>query len=80
MSTLEATVSMLEAMPEEARIKVFQYARTIFSSNRPSNPFTPVSKETVLADLKASTQEFNQGEGLDARETVQEMRRERGFI
>ena len=80
VSTLEATVSMLEAMPEEARLKVYQYARTVFSSNRPANPFTPVSKETVLADLKASTDEFDRGEGMDAKEAIREMRRQRGFV
>ena len=80
MSTLEATVSMLEAMPEEARIKVYQYARSMFSSDRPSNPFTPVPKEKVLADLKASSQEFDNGQGMDAKDAVQEMRRQRGFI
>ena len=80
MSTLEATISMLEAMPEEARVKVYQYARTMFSSNRPSNPFLPVNKESVLADLEASSQEFDKGEGLDARAAIQEMRRQRGFV
>lgn len=43
-------------------------------------PFTPVSKETVLADLKASSEEFDRGEGMDAREAVLEMRRQRGFV
>ena len=80
MSTLEATVSMLEAMPEEARIKVFQYARSMFSSDRPSNPFTPVGKEKVLSDLNASSRKFDNGEGLDAKAAIQEMRRQHGFV
>lgn len=61
-------------------LKVNQYARTAFSSNRPASPFTPVSKETVLADLKASSGEFDRGEGMDAKEAVREMRRQRGFV
>ena len=80
MSTLEATVSMLEAMPEEARMKVFQYTRTMFSSIRPSNPFTPVDKASVLTDLKTSSEEFESGKGLNAKEAIEEMRRQRGFI
>ncbi len=80
MSTLEATLSMLEAMPEEARIKVYQYTRSMFSSDRPANPFTPVNKESVLADLKASSQEFEQGEGMNARNAIQEMRHQHGFV
>lgn len=80
MSTLEATVSMLEAMPEEARIKVYQYARSVFSSNRPSNPFLPVTKDSVLADLEASSQEIDRGEGVNAKEAIQDMRHQHGFV
>ena len=80
MSTLEATVSMLEAMPEEARIKVYEYARSMFSSDRPANPFTPVTKEKILSDLNASSQEFMNGEGLDAKDAIREMRRQHGFV
>ena len=80
MSTLEATMSMLEAMPEEARLKVYQYTRTMFSSSHPSSPFTPASKENVLADLKASSQEVDAGKGTDAKAAIQEMRRQHGFV
>ena len=80
MSTLEATMSMLEAMPEEARAKVYRYALSLFSSDRPSNPFTPVGRETVLADLQASSREFDGGEGMDARTAVEELRRHYGTV
>lgn len=57
-------------------LKVNQYARTAFSSNRPASPFTPVSKETVLADLKASSGEFDRGEGMDAKEALRQLKEE----
>ena len=41
MSTLEATISMLQAMPEEARLKVFEYTQRLFVSRKPANPFAP---------------------------------------
>ena len=39
MNTLDATVSMLEAMPEDERLKVFKYTQQLFVSNKSANPF-----------------------------------------
>ena len=80
MSTLEATVSMLETMPEEARIKVFEYTRSVFSSARPSSPFTPAGKSQVMEDLEISSREFEQGQGLNAKDAINGMRQQHGFI
>lgn len=80
MSTLDATISMLETMPEEARIMVYQYTRTLFSSKRPENPFTPINKEKILTDLAVSTSEFESGQGQDAKSVIVEMRKQHGFI
>ena len=49
MSTLDATVSMLEAMPEDARIKVMEFTQKLFTSRKPANPFVPVSQEQILS-------------------------------
>ena len=38
MSTLDATVSMLEAMPEDARLKVMEFTQNLFTSRKPANP------------------------------------------
>ena len=34
MSTLDETVSMLEAMPEDARIKVMEFTQRLFTSRK----------------------------------------------
>ena len=63
MSTLDATVSMLEAMPEDARIKVMEFTQKLFTSRKPANPFVPVSQEQILSDLAESRQqELHAGE------------------
>ena len=49
MGTIEATVSMLETMPEEARLLVFNYTQELFSAQRPANPFTPISTDKLEA-------------------------------
>jgi hypothetical protein len=80
MSTLEATVSMLETMPEEAQKKVFTYTQTLFSAERPANPFTPKSEVQILADLDKSEQEIAEGKCQEATSAVMELRRAHGFI
>lgn len=80
MSTLEATMSMLETMPEEARIKVFIYTQNLFTSNKPANPFIPLTEERVLSDLSISRKQAENGEGLNMREALVEMGKQHGFI
>lgn len=39
MSSIEATISMLETMPEEARLKALEFAPKPFTSGHPINPY-----------------------------------------
>ena len=80
MSTLEATVSMLEAMPEDARIKVLEFTQQLFTSRKPANPFVPVSQEQVLSDLAESRQQIAVGQGLNMEEALNKMGEQHGFI
>lgn len=80
MSTLEATLSMLESMPEEARRMVFEYTRQLFVSRKPASPFEPLSSEQIFTDLEESRQQFEQGKGLDMKDALDEMGRKHGFV
>ncbi len=80
MSTLDATVSMLEAMPEDARIKVLEFTQKLFTSRKPENPFLPVSQDQILSDLALSRQQINDGQGLDMEDALNKMGRQHGFI
>ena len=73
MGTIEATVSMLETMPEEARLLVFNYTQELFSAQRPANPFTPISTDKLLSQIEA-------GEGKNMKEALKEMGKQHGFI
>lgn len=73
MSTLEATVSMLEAMPEDARIKVLEFTQQLFTSRKPANPFVPVSQEQVLSNLAESRRQIAAGQGLNMEEALNKM-------
>ncbi len=80
MSTLDATVSMLEAMPEDARIKVMEFTQKLFMSKKPENPFVAVSKDQVLSDLAESRQQIADGKGLDMEDELNRIGKQHGFI
>ena len=80
MNTLDATVSMLEAMPEDERLKVFKYTQQLFVSNKSANPFLPVDSGQVLSDLEISREEISRGEGLNMEEALMKLGQEHGFL
>lgn len=80
VGTLDATISMLEAMPEDARIKVMEFTKQLFTSRRPANPFIPVSQEQVLSDLAESRLQIADGQGLNMEDALDRMGKQHGFI
>lgn len=80
MSTIDATVSMLEVMPEDARIKVYEFTQQLFTARKPGTPFTPISASQVLSDLAESRQQVAEGKGRDMNQALQEMGKMHGFI
>ena len=80
MNALEATVSMLEAMPEDARIKVMEFTQGLFTSRKPANPFLPASQEKILSDLAESRQQISDGKGHNMEDALNRMGKQHGFI
>lgn len=80
MNTLDATVSMLETMLEDARIKVLEFTQQLFTSRKPENPFIPVSQEQVLSDLDELRQQIADGQGLNMEDALNTMGKQHGFI
>lgn len=80
MSTLDATISMLEAMPEDARIKVMEFTQKLFTSRKPANPFVLVSQEQILSDLAESRQQISDSKGFDMEDILKRMGKQHGFI
>ena len=80
MNTLDATVSMLEAMPEDERLKVFKYTQQLFVSNKSANPFLNVDSGQVLSDLDISREQISRGEGLNMEEALMKLGQEHGFL
>ncbi|MCD8012507.1 MAG: hypothetical protein LUG99_04940 [Lachnospiraceae bacterium] len=80
MSTIEATMSMMEVMPEDARIKVMEYAQKLFTSRKPANPFISLTTEQILSDLDEAHQQIEEGKGVPADTAMTQMGRRHGFI
>lgn len=80
MSTLEATISMLEMMPEKSRQMVFEYTQELFSSSKIANPFFPVSNEQILNDLELSRRQVSQGKVRNMDVAIEDLRRRHGFV
>ena len=80
MSSMEATMSMLEAMPEEARLKVLEFTRKLFTSERPANPYTQLTSAQILDDLEGSRKQIARGEGLDMEDALDDLGRKHGFV
>lgn len=80
MSTIDATVSMLETMPEEARLMVFKYTQSLFTAPKPANPFMPKTKKDILDDLAESREQTAEGKGVDMKTALQEIGARHGFV
>ncbi len=80
MSTLDATVSMLETMPEDARILVYNFTQSLFTSKKPENPFKPLTTDMILSDLEESRKQIDEGKGVDVFDALNSMGERHGFI
>ena len=70
MSTLEATVSMLEMLPESELATV---RRFIVQNIIKNNPFQKLTEEKLLEDLETSRAQQEAGQYSDMGEAIQEI-------
>lgn len=80
MSSIEATISMLEVMPEDARLLVMEYTQSLFNAKKPESPYTMKTEAQILEDLAESRRQIEAGMGIDAREALNKLGVEHGFI
>ncbi len=75
MSTIEATMSMLEVMPEDARIKVLEFTQQLFTSKKPENPFVPLTADMIMEDIEKSEEDIKEGNYRPMEEALDDMER-----
>ena len=80
MSSIESTISMLEVMPEEARLLVLRYTQNLFNARKPANPFSRKTESQILEDLRESRQQIEEGKGVEMKDALMQMGADHGFI
>ena len=80
MGIIEATVSISETMPKEARFPAFNDTKELFSSQRPANPFTSINTDKLYSDLEESRRQIEAGEGKNMKKSLRAMGKQHGFI
>ena len=76
MSTLETNMAMLATFPEEKQQEIYTYLVMQCNNN---NPFKPVSREEVYAELEESRACFERGEYMDFGDAIDEIRLKYGL-
>ena len=80
MGIIEATVSISETVPKEARFPAYNDTKELFSEQRPANPFTPINTDKLYSDLEESRRQIEAGEGKNMKKALREMGKQHGFI
>ena len=75
MSSMEATISMLEALPEESRILVLEFTKRLFAAARQNESFSSLDDDKSPHNQEVSRNRIAQGQGLDVSASPEHLRR-----
>ena len=76
MSTLEATVSMLEMLPESELEGIQNYIIKYCEDRKIENPFRPLSEQELMDRLELARRQCENGECMTGDEAVARLRAE----
>ena len=80
MSTIDATVSILKIMPENERLKVYLYAKSLYSAEDSAAGLGPVGRSDILSDLEESRQQIADGNSVSITEILHDIGKRHGYI
>ncbi len=73
MTTLEATMSLLEILSEEDLKRVQNFAKCLLMSQSNPSPFQPLTKEQILSDIGESFKDIDNHNCKDANEYIDDL-------
>lgn len=76
MSTLEATIFMMEVLPEADLIKIQGFIKTLFNQQSGAIPFPFLDEEDILEDMEISERQFEEGKCKEAKQVLNGIREE----
>jgi EAL domain-containing protein (putative c-di-GMP-specific phosphodiesterase class I) len=65
MSTIEATISMMEVLPEDDLVQIRNFTTMLYEKRKVNNPFVPLTEEKLMDDLETSRAQIEQGKCQD---------------
>lgn len=80
MSTIEATVSMMQRMTENSQRKVLDYVKLVYSAETAPSPYAPLSGDEIMEKLAVGRAQNEAGEGIPFDEAMRRIGVENGFI
>lgn len=80
MSTIAATISIMEELPEETRKLVLKFAANQLNTSKPASPETTHSDDELLSMLNHSDKQYHDGKAKNMKSAIMEARRQHGFI
>ena len=72
--------SVMETMPEEARLRVLEFTKKLFTSETPANSYRELTPPHIIGALEQSRLQPARGEGLDVEDALSGLGRKRGFV
>lgn len=72
-STIDSAISVLELLTEEGQKKVLNFSIGLLQ-DEDDNPFKPVTKEEILAELDASEGDIRAGRTKDAHQAMSDIK------
>lgn len=79
MSTLEATVSMLETLPEEEINTIYEVTKRFFVNRGGNNPFQSKTEDEIICELDTAKKHVEAGLVNDAKDASKELRAKYGL-
>jgi EAL domain-containing protein (putative c-di-GMP-specific phosphodiesterase class I) len=73
MSPIEATISMMEVLPEDDLIQIRNFTTMLYEKRKVNNPFVPLTEEKLMADLETSRTQIEQGKSSNMKTALERL-------
>ena len=79
MNTLDATVSMLKALPESELLTIYDLTRRFYIKQEKSTEPAPMTEQQMIEKLDLARKHASEGRVMDADVAVSKLRRKYGL-
>jgi EAL domain-containing protein (putative c-di-GMP-specific phosphodiesterase class I) len=73
MSTIEATISMMEVLPEDDLVQIRNFTTMLYEKRKENNLFVPLTEEKLMNDLETSRAQIEQGKCQNMKTVLEQL-------